>query len=654
MGRADEAAHAAVRKRCVFTTHTPVPAGHDRFPNALVASVLGDPAQRRLEALGQAQELNLTDLALRSVRFVNGVAMRHGEVSNRMFPAVSDPLDHQRHPPRHLGRAGVPGPLRPALSRLAPRRAFPAPCGEDPAAARSAGRTRARSGRCSGASTESGAKGFREEAFTIGFARRSTAYKRSTLLFHDLERLRELARAHGPIQLVFAGKAHPNDGEGKQLIRRVFEAGAELGGAIPVAYLPDYDMATARFLVSGCDLWLNNPVPPLEASGTSGMKAALNGVPSLSVLDGWWVEGHVEGVTGWSIGNDGGAGRDARRTTATPAMRTTSTRSSTRPCSRFSSGSASAISRSCATRSRSTPRSSTRSACCSSICMTRTWSTAWIAADGPLGAAAQSRSKCCAGSAACVRQASSRPASARSPLLDHLVLERLAQGRGQPLRAEARSGDRRRPEPEGADALAPVDLVEDVRHDHLRNPGAGRRGGGAGAAVVDDGRHAREEPRVRDRADREHALRERPLAEPRPALGDQRATADALDRAQEELCRPGRIGVRHASEAEVHGGPPRCEEGRELGRQLGTVQRVEAADHRDPIAQIRGHGSELGIDGEQRPFGHQMTTGRRARGRGRARPARARAGRAAARRSRARPAPTRAGSPSAGAAAAEA
>jgi len=165
---------------------------------------------------------------------------------------------------------------------------------------------------------QTGATGFREEAFTIGFARRSTAYKRSTLLFHDPARLRALAQAHGPLQLVFAGKAHPADDEGKHLIQRVFAAGAELAGEISVAYLPDYDMETARFLVSGCDLWLNTPVPPLEASGTSGMKAALNGVPSLSVLDGWWVEGHVEGVTGWSIGNDGGlaespvAERDAR------------------------------------------------------------------------------------------------------------------------------------------------------------------------------------------------------------------------------------------------------------------------------------------------------------------------------------------------------
>ena len=127
-GHADdgELALAAVRKRCVFTTHTPVPAGHDRFPNELVASVVGDAAQRTLETLGQTSELNLTDLALRSVRFVNGVAMRHGEVSARMFPALSDPLDHERHPPGDLGGAGLPGAVRPALPRMAPRRAVAA------------------------------------------------------------------------------------------------------------------------------------------------------------------------------------------------------------------------------------------------------------------------------------------------------------------------------------------------------------------------------------------------------------------------------------------------------------------------------------------------------------------------------------------------
>ena len=153
---------------------------------------------------------------------------------------------------------------------------------------------------------------FQKQALTIGFARRATAYKRAMLAFHDVGRLVSIAREAGPLQLVFAGKAHPGDWEGKALIRRVFEAQRALKDQVAVAYLPDYGMELARLLVAGCDVWLNTPVPPLEASGTSGMKAALNGVPSLSVLDGWWIEGHVEGVTGWSIGWDEGRFVDTR------------------------------------------------------------------------------------------------------------------------------------------------------------------------------------------------------------------------------------------------------------------------------------------------------------------------------------------------------
>ena len=209
---------AAVRKRCVFTTHTPVPAGHDRFPSELVASVVGDTAQRTLEALGQTSELNLTDLALRSVRFVNGVAMRHGEVSARMFP---------QYPIRSITNGIHPATwAAPAFRALfdlhfrewrrdaqSLRYAVKIPLGEIWWAHTRAKRVLLERLK------QAGATGFREEAFTIGFARRSTAYKRSTLLFHDPARLRALAQAHGPLQLVFAGKAHPADDEGKHLIR---------------------------------------------------------------------------------------------------------------------------------------------------------------------------------------------------------------------------------------------------------------------------------------------------------------------------------------------------------------------------------------------------------------------------------------------------
>jgi len=139
------------------------------------------------------------------------------------------------------------------------------------------------------------------ETFTIGFARRATAYKRPYLIFTDLERLRHIAE-RTPIQLVFAGKAHPRDSQGKEIIRRIHQAAQSLQGHIKLVYLPNYDIDIGRLITAGVDLWLNTPQPPFEASGTSGMKAALNGVPSLSVLDGWWIEGCIEGITGWAIG----------------------------------------------------------------------------------------------------------------------------------------------------------------------------------------------------------------------------------------------------------------------------------------------------------------------------------------------------------------
>jgi starch phosphorylase len=133
-----------------------------------------------------------------------------------------------------------------------------------------------------------------------------TAYKRPDLLFTDVERLQAIARKH-PFQIVLAGKAHPHDEGGKRLIEHLHALMRQLEGGVPIAFLPDYDMDNARALVAGSDVWLNTPLRPYEASGTSGMKAAFNGVPSLSVLDGWWVEGCIEGVTGWAIGNDTGA-----------------------------------------------------------------------------------------------------------------------------------------------------------------------------------------------------------------------------------------------------------------------------------------------------------------------------------------------------------
>ena len=291
----------AVRNRTVFTTHTPVAAGHDQFDRDLARRVLGTLATPEVLAmLGGGERLNMTTLALNMSHYVNGVALRHREVSRTMFPAyeihqVTNGV-HARSwtspPLMALFDHALPGwrtdplMLRNAVA-LAPDRLWEA---HQQAKQALVGIVYERTGRR-----------LRLDALTIGFARRATGYKRQALAFRDLPRLRHIA-AGRPLQFVFAGKAHPKDDPGKQGIQSVLRAGRELGDGVPVVYLADYDLALGLAMVAGVDLWLNTPLRPLEASGTSGMKAALNGVPSLSVLDGWWQEGCVEGVTGWAIG----------------------------------------------------------------------------------------------------------------------------------------------------------------------------------------------------------------------------------------------------------------------------------------------------------------------------------------------------------------
>lgn len=294
----------AVERHCVFTTHTPVPAGHDKFPSEMVRQVLGDERHALLEkAQGVSNgELNMTHLALHLSRFVNGVAMRHRDVSQGMFPnfpvnsvtngvhavtwthpafrALYDRrIPEWRHDNNYLRYAvGIPlTEVQEAHDR----------CKEE---------FIAEVQRRTGVPLD-------PKVFTIGFARRATPYKRADLIFSDPERLARIAREVGPLQIVYGGKAHPHDTGGKELIKRIHEAATRLSGQVRVVYLENYEMTLAQVMIPGVDLWLNNPMKPLEASGTSGMKAAINGVPQLSVLDGWWIEGHVENVTGWSIGS---------------------------------------------------------------------------------------------------------------------------------------------------------------------------------------------------------------------------------------------------------------------------------------------------------------------------------------------------------------
>jgi starch phosphorylase len=295
----------AVRRQCVFTTHTPVPAGHDRFPMDVVRPILGDARVALLEKVRTGDEggLHMTLLALRLTSYVNGVAMRHGEVSREMFPAYSiDAITNGVHagtwtsqPFQELFDKHIPHWRH---DNLFLRYAIAIPLDDIMDAHR-----RAKRALLDEVERRTEVK-LDPNALTIGFARRSTPYKRGDLIFSDPGRLKRMTRRSGPLQIIYGGKAHPHDEWGKATIKKIFEAASSLEDSVKVVYLENYDMNLGALMTSGSDIWLNNPMRPLEASGTSGMKAALNGVPSLSVLDGWWIEGHVEGVTGWSIGED--------------------------------------------------------------------------------------------------------------------------------------------------------------------------------------------------------------------------------------------------------------------------------------------------------------------------------------------------------------
>jgi len=292
-----------VREKCVFTTHTPVPAGHDQFPMDSVSRVLG---HRNLffelkDVFCCEGLLNMTYLALNLSRYINGVAKKHGEVSRVMFAGYTiDAITNGVH-----ASTWVSGPFERLYDRYIPewrqdnfslRYALSIPREKIWRAHQEVKKRLINQvNRETGSEMDAG-------VLTIGFARRATSYKRGDLLFTDIDRLRRIASKAGSFQVVYAGKAHPHDQGGKELIKRIVQAKGQLRSDVKIAYLENYDMELGKMTTSGVDLWLNTPQPPMEASGTSGMKAALNGVPSLSVLDGWWIEGHIEGVTGWSIG----------------------------------------------------------------------------------------------------------------------------------------------------------------------------------------------------------------------------------------------------------------------------------------------------------------------------------------------------------------
>ena len=302
--RADGWDFRHVRNRTVFTTHTPVASGHDQFDRALASRVLGDLVPRDvLEMLAGGDRLNMTDLALNLSHYVNGVALRHREVSSELYPRHEiHQITNGVHATTWTGQ-----PFKELFDRYIPG------WRNDPFMLHNAlalprddvwqAHWKAKNGLLNTVFERTGRR-LDPGTLTVGFARRATAYKRPDLVLSDLSRLHAIAK-EWPLQFAFAGKAHPRDDDGKQGIRAILRASRELADEVPVVYLTDYDLQLALDLVAGVDLWLNTPLRPLEASGTSGMKAALNGVPSLSVLDGWWREGCLEGVTGWAIGPDG-------------------------------------------------------------------------------------------------------------------------------------------------------------------------------------------------------------------------------------------------------------------------------------------------------------------------------------------------------------
>ncbi len=292
---------ARVRDLCVFTTHTPVEAGHDKFPYSVVKQVLGEiiPFDVLKDIAGK-DNLNMTLLALSLSKYVNGVAKKHGEVSQHMFPsyhihAITNGVHTFTWTCDDMARLFdkyIPGwANEPELFVR---------CGSIPELELWEAHREAKRKLLTYVGEATGVV-MDPNVLTFGFARRATAYKRPHLLFHDIDRLVKIAEK-GRIQIVYAGKAHPNDDNGKRLIQGIYGYRDKLKGKIAIAFLPGYDMEIALKLVSGVDVWVNTPLRPLEASGTSGMKAAHNGVMNFSVLDGWWIEGHIEGFTGWSIG----------------------------------------------------------------------------------------------------------------------------------------------------------------------------------------------------------------------------------------------------------------------------------------------------------------------------------------------------------------
>ncbi|SFR98000.1 starch phosphorylase [Granulicella pectinivorans] len=300
---ATDADAEVVRQKCVFTTHTPVPAGHDQFGLDQAKAILGDVRAGTIERFGCLHNglLNMTYLALKFSRYVNGVAMQHGKVSQEMFPDYTiHSITNGVHAATWTSHA-----LQELLDKEIPawrhdNQYFRSVYGIEPA--RISNCHHLGKQRLFKLVEERTGHQFDPKILTLGFARRVATYKRASLLLQDPKRLLKIAKKIGGLQILYAGKAHPADTAGKGLIKDVVEVAQKLNSsALRILYLENYDWELGAQLTQGVDVWVNTPRRPYEASGTSGMKAALNGVPSLSILDGWWIEGCAEDVTGWAI-----------------------------------------------------------------------------------------------------------------------------------------------------------------------------------------------------------------------------------------------------------------------------------------------------------------------------------------------------------------
>jgi starch phosphorylase len=330
-----------VKNTTVFTTHTPVPAGHDVIPFYLMEKYFHaywptlDLDRDAFLQLGIHPEqpqagFNLTAFALRMSTYRNGVSKRHGEVSRQMWQSLWPDASESEIPVGHITNGvHVPTWIEPRMKRLFDTHLGPEWLADHDNslvwelidnipeealwrthywlkiklidAVRERSRLRWTGDRVSPSIVIAGGTLLDPSVLTLGFARRFATYKRADLLFYDMERLKKLLNDRWrPIQIIFAGKAHPADDPGKQLIQRVFNTARDPGTGGRIAFVEDYGEQLAQYLVHGVDVWLNNPLPPMEASGTSGMKAALNGVPQLSIMDGWWIEG-FNGQNGWAF-----------------------------------------------------------------------------------------------------------------------------------------------------------------------------------------------------------------------------------------------------------------------------------------------------------------------------------------------------------------